>query len=1241
MYLLQCFATINYVCILHIKYCRMKQIILTITTLFLIVTASAQLLFWSPQFPNDNSTITITLDANKGNQGLLGYTGTVYMHLGLITNLSTTPGDWKYVPTTWASTTAPTATSLGGNKWSFTITNPRAYFNAAAGGVPAGETILKVAILFRDAAGTLVQKNTDGSDMFIPIYAAAGNYIQFTNPLIIPANIISNEAITATINQSFAATAVASTNAGTLNMYFNGAKIAGPLTGTSTITANPTVTATGNQQIISELIVAGVSYYDTVKFYVSPTVVTAPLPSGAVEGINYNANCSSVTLVLFAPNKSNAMVLGDFLGSNWASQSAFQMNRTPDGNYYWLTINGLTSGTEYAYQYLVDNSIYIADPYSEKILDPNNDQFIPTATYPNLKPYPVNANVSAGQNGIVSVLQPCAPAYNWKVTNFTKPDKRNLITYELLVRDFGDARNYQMLIDTIGYFKRLGINAIEFMPVSEFTGNDSWGYNPTFYCALDKAYGTKNKFKELIDLCHQNGIAVILDVVYNQMDAVNNPEGKLYWDAANNRPAANSPWFNQSAPHPYSVFDDLNHTSTATQYLVKRSMDYWLSEYKVDGFRFDLAKGFTQTQSNGTTVENYDASRVANINRYYDYVISKYPTTYMILEFLGQQRQEEQEYANKGFMLWSNNNPAYNQNTMGFASNSDFSKIIYNNSQAGYTTPAVMGYMESHDEERLMYKNLQYGNSAGSYNVKNLATALDRQTAAAALFFTIPGPKMIWQFGERGYDIPIDFISRVSAKPPHWEYMADVNRLKLWNTYATLINLRLSNPSVFNNPVFTYDFNDNNGLFKRFQIADTASAGIKITVIANMDVTAQTRTVIFQTAGNWKSYISNGTGTGINGLTATAFNIAAASQSITLQPGEYHVYMSMPPCATALPTVVNTVNYCQNATATALSATGTNLLWYTVATGGTSSSTAPTPVTSAAGTTMYYVSQTANGCEGLRASISVNVTALPMPPAVVKSSISYCQNEVAASLAATGTNLLWYSNATGGASSSTAPIPSTAVSGTTNFYVSQSTACGESARALITVNVNPIPGAVTGLTTISSTLTSVTLGWNLSAGIFYTIDFKLATSSTWTNAASNTNINSITITNLLAATTYDWRISANCAATPTTNFTTAQFTTSSRNNTITNLKNGFGIKISPTPAISDAIIDYLVPGNGVVNISLINSVGQRVQILFSGVQNQGQYQLNILNKLGSLGAGNYFIMLNQNGEGYYIQFIKK
>lgn len=1031
------------------------------------LASNAQLLSWSPQFSNDNSTMVITMDATKGNQALIGYTGTVYLHLGVITNLSSSATDWKYVSTTWASTTAPVASSLGNNQWSFTITNPRAYFNSAAGGVPAGETIKKIAVLFRDASGNKAQKNTDMSDMFVPVYSASGNYIQFTNPFIIPTNTLSHEAVLATVGQTVPVTAIASTSAGVLKLYCNGTQIGGPSSSTTTIAGTASIIATGNQSIIAELVLGTSSYYDTISFYIPPANTILPLPTGVKEGINYATGCDSVTLVLFAPNKASAVVLGDFPENNWISQLSFQMNKTPDGNYYWLTIHHLVPGTEYAFQYLVDNAIYIADPYSEKILDPWNDPNIPAATFPQLKAYPSNSNVSAGKNGIVGVLQTCTVPYNWQVTNFSKPDKRNLITYELLLRDFGDARNYQMLIDTISYFKRLGINAIELMPVNEFSGNESWGYNPVFYCALDKAYGTKNKFKEWIDLCHQNGIAVLLDVVYNHLDAFNSPQGKLYWDASTGKPAINSPWFNQSAPHPYSVFEDLNHTVVATQYLVERSMEYWLSEYKVDGFRLDLAKGFTQTPSTNSTVENYDASRVANLNRYYDYIISKYPSTYMILEFLGQQRQEEQEYAAKGFILWGNNNVTYNQNTMGYSSNADFSKVVYSSSQTAFATPSEMGYMESHDEERLMYKNLQYGNASGVYNVKTVATALDRQAAAAALFFLVPGPKMIWQFGERGYDLPLNFGgSNLSNKPPHWEYMADTNRLKLWSAYSKLIKLRLDNAAVFNNSSFSYDFNDNNGLYKRFQIADTLATGTKITVVANLDVVAQTRNINFQAMGDWSNYISNGTGTGINGATSSIFSLSTTLQSITLQPGEYHVFISgpagfpiTPNCSIAVPIISSSFSsFCAGSNSTLMSNTASGNNWYKdgVAISGANGVTYSA---TAAGT---YTDTIINavGCKVGSLPTTLSIIASPAKPTV-----SWNGSEFSTIAA---TRIQWFLNAVSINGANNITYQPTVI-GLYKVEISNAAGCkneSDNFNLVVTALNNPAPTSVSNLATI-------------------------------------------------------------------------------------------------------------------------------------------------------------------------------
>ncbi|MBK7376494.1 MAG: fibronectin type III domain-containing protein [Chitinophagaceae bacterium] len=1210
----------------------MKKIFLFAAVLFIsTLTYSQRLLSWTPEFPEENSTLATIVDCTKGNQGLLnfegGNSGNVYVHVGLITSLSTGPSDWRYVKFTWGTADpAAKATPLGSNKYQYNITNIRTFF-----GVPAGETIKKVCIIFRNASGSLKQVNSDVSDMYLPVYGNGEYAVRINLPPFEPRYIPWIEPINVNVGGSLSITGVASANS-SLVLKLNG-NIIQTATNANSISATPTISTACAQQVFLEGNNGTITVKDSFSFYIPPTTTVAPLPAGVQEGINYLPGNTSVTLVLYAPGKNNVVVIGDF--SNWAVLCANQMNKTSDGNYFWMTIAGLTPGTEYAYQYLIDNSIKTADPYAQKVLDPDNDGFIDAVTYPNLKPYPTGLTT-----GIVSVLQTAEPPYNWQVNNFIKPDKRNLVIYELLIRDFTAQHSYQSLIDSLQYLKNIGINAIELMPINEFDGNESWGYNTSFYFAPDKYYGTKNKLKEFIDKCHQNGIAVILDVVYNHCTG-NAPQAKMYWDAANNRPAANNPWLNQTTPHAYAFFNDFNHTSPATQYLVQRSLNHWLAEYKVDGFRFDLAKGFTQTQSNTTTIENYDATRVANLKRYYDGTIPGHPGTYMILEFLGTlPSQEEQEYAAHGFMLWGNNNAVYNQCTMGYTSNSDISPVVYNDPKRGFNNPAEVGYMESHDEERTMYKNITLGNSSGSYNVKTLSTALAREEAAAAVFFTVPGPKMIWQFEERGYDVPLNYGgSNVANKPPRWEYMTVPERRHLYDTYKSIIDLRLNNPAIFNSTSFTYDFYNNGGLYKLFQVADPGNGGLKVTVVANLDVVTQSRSVTFQATGNWVNYISNGSGSGINGATGTVFSLTAATQTISLQPGEYHIYVSVPACAAAAPVANTPINYCQGSAAVPLSATGTNLLWYTTATGGTGSTTAPTPSTAAAGSTTYYVSQTI-GCESPRFAIVVNVSAATLPP-IVTSPVTYCRNSVAVPLTAAGTNLLWYTTATGGTGSATAPTPSTATAGSTTYYVSQTQSCGESQRAAITIVVTPTPPAPAGLSVTGITTNSAVLNWTTSPGNFYTVDFKPVTSGVWINAATSVTAGSIVISNLTPGTVYDWRVSVNCSNIPVSNYTSAQFTVNNYNSQITNIKNGFGIKISPNPVNENASVDYIVPGSGEVNMTIFNAYGQRMKTIFSSVQVAGQYRLSVAGQFMALPGGCYFLRLEQNGKGYFVRFIKK
>lgn len=859
----------------------MKRLLSAIVCLLSVHLLHSQLLTWDPAFPKDNDNITITIDATKGNQSLNNYANPadVYVHIGLITSASANSTDWKHAPFAWPGTEAASkAVSLGNNKYSYTINNGiRTFF-----GVPAGETIYKIAILFRNGNGQVKQANADGSDMFIPVYDNTVA-VRFTVPDFQPKYVPEPEPFNKAIGDNISLTAISNKSA-TLNLYLNGALIQ-TAASVTTISANPIITNAGNTTIIAEAIDGVTIKKDSVKFFVAGGASVAPLPAGVKDGINYDPNNTEVTLVLYAPGKNRISVIGEIAGNSWSEQSQYQMNKTPDGNYWWLKLTGLIPGTEYAFQYLVDGSLKIADPYSVKILS-GDDQYITATTYPGLKPYP-----SGLTTGNVTVIQTNEPTYNWQASSFTKPDKRNLIIYELLLRDFTDAHNWQTMIDTLSYLQRLGINAIELMPVNEFEGNDSWGYNPSFYFAPDKYYGTKNKLKEFIDSCHKKQIAVIIDMVPNHSYG-QSPLAQLYWNSALNRPAANNPWFNEVQPHAFGFGQDFNHEKTITKYYWHRIFDHWLREYKIDGYRLDFTKGLTQKPStNDGQFSAYDQSRIDILKQYADSIHKYFPGTYLVLEHLAA-KDEEQALQNLGFLLWSGAglNRAYNEATMGYheSNKSNISSIVYNSNGRGFTNPYLVGYMESHDEERLMYKNLTYGNSSGTYTIKNETTALRRMEAAASLFITIPGPKMIWQFGERGYDksifacadnsIPQPYGTencKLTRKEPRWQYMQAENRKRLFEVNTALIKLRKTQPDLFNSTNFEYNLVN---AVKYFKISESNLSAL---IVANFDVVSATASVSFQNAGVWYDYLSGET------ITATG-----AVQSISLQPGEYHVYVN-------------------------------------------------------------------------------------------------------------------------------------------------------------------------------------------------------------------------------------------------------------------------------------------------------------------------------------------------------------
>lgn len=593
-------------------------------------------------------------------------------------------------------------------------------------------------------------------------------------------------------------------------------------------------------------------YTKTIAIEVLESTVTEKLPKDVRPGINYSAEDNTkATLVLQAPYKNNVYVIGDF--NDWKYTPSHQMKK--DGEMFWLELNNLTPNEEYAFQYVIDGDVTIADPYTDKVLDEWNDKYINQnyQIYPNLKQFPAKAS------GIVSVLQTGQETFQWQVENFSRPSRDNLMIYELHLRDFTTEGSYQSALKKLPYLKELGITAIELMPINEFEGNDSWGYNPSFYFAVDKAYGTKNDLKSFIDECHKEGIAVIIDMVLNHSFG-QSPLFQMYKDS-DGKPSLNNPWYNKDSNfgNPDAQWGvDFNHESAYTRAFVDSVNHYWLKEYKVDGIRFDFTKGFSNTPFPDGWGPDKDDARVYNIKRMNDKIKAVVPDAYVLIEHMSKHNVDDEiPLSAAGIMLWRKMTPQYEQAAMGWKEHSGFNQIYDWDTNVQMPTNSLVGFMESHDEERITFKAKDSGNG----KIKtDLPVRMKQHATCAAFFLTVPGPKMIWQFGELGYDFSINYNGRTGRKPIKWEYYEDEDRKGLYDTYAKLLNLRKYYPQLFNtrDPEAFQWYVSEDDWDKGRKLIVRASDGKQMVIVGNFTGADKNYTdFYFPSNGKWYEYITN------------------------------------------------------------------------------------------------------------------------------------------------------------------------------------------------------------------------------------------------------------------------------------------------------------------------------------------------------------------------------------------------
>ncbi len=590
------------------------------------------------------------------------------------------------------------------------------------------------------------------------------------------------------------------------------------------------------------------------------TAITKSRPSGLKQGITYGADGTSVTLCTYAASRTESakrvFLLGDM--TDWKLSKDYQLYK--DGNYFWITLTGLTKGKEYRFQYAVERADgvrkQICDLYSEKVLHPD-DKWEPKTADPTLISYPTKG----ADGGYVTVIQPGKADYNWSsaTLNFKRPNKNNLIIYETWVLDYTTTRTFKGLMDRLDYIQNLGVNAIELMPITEFEGNQSWGYNPTLYFAMDKSYGKAEDMKAFVDACHQRGIAVILDMVFNHTTG-QNPMAKLYpWTSSSptETELRFNPWFNVSTEVKHDNNDygeDWNHGFEPAHEMFTRALQYWLKEFKVDGYRLDLSHGICGRNT-------YDA--VDQLKDYYDKGVKAVSSdAYMILEHWGSSMGSDRPKLIKyGMQCWANTNNAYCQTAMGWLKDGDgFDEA----NQDGYVS-----YCESHDEERMQYKCKKYGN--GDLQT-NEAARLGRVAENVAFNVLLNGSHMLWQFEEIGYDISIDQNGRTGTKPnPKTKgYFTQAERVDAFTKSAQVITLRTQlMPSVFEGNPTASSISSGKAL-------RTIQWGNNVFAVANFGV--EGNQAVSMPSGTWYDYLGGAA--------------KATSSTCVLAPGELKVFTS-------------------------------------------------------------------------------------------------------------------------------------------------------------------------------------------------------------------------------------------------------------------------------------------------------------------------------------------------------------
>ena len=597
---------------------------------------------------------------------------------------------------------------------------------------------------------------------------------------------------------------------------------------------------------------------------------------------------TGVTFRVWAPSATTVAVAGQFNGFSTTATPLFSEGAS---GVWSVDVPGAVTKQEY--KYFINGSLWKQDPRGRK-------------------------EVSSIGNSIIYNMT----NFNWAGDTFTYVPQNDAVVYELNIGSFNDPNpldgnpgTFTTATNRLAYLKRLGISAVEVMPINEFPGNFSWGYNPSDVFGVESSFGGPDGFKSFVKTCHQLGIGVILDVEHNHYG----PSDLDLWQFDGSSSGGyGGIYFYQTSGLCCTPFGNTrpNYGSQQVRDFIKDSFTMWLDEYHVDGFRWD-SPGYMM---------NSDAGFITDAQTLIQQISTMIHTGYVGKINIG----EDQAWLSglSGFdSTWATY--SFQGNVVPqLTTSSDSSRsmvaidtaVNLNHNGAGSWGWGNVLYMESHDSagdlnggQRLPVQ-IDSGNPTGYF-------ARKRSMLGSAITLTTPGIPMILQGEEMlttnqfGASNALDW-SRTNTFSNIVSLYTDLIRLRR-NLDGRSSGLKGWNVSTMNR--------DDAAKLIAYHRWDTGAVGDDVVVVANFSaVTLSNYSINFPKTGTWFAqfnsdstmYSSDYGNLGSSLVTASG---GQATGTVNVGPYSVLIYSQVLPLPPPPPA---------NLTATAVSTNRIDLVWH-------------------------------------------------------------------------------------------------------------------------------------------------------------------------------------------------------------------------------------------------------------------------------------------------------------------------